>query len=271
MFEQQTKNINIMRNQIISGVGALALALMTVTPSFASTTFSDSEYIGDWAKPSVDALVELGVMSGYPDGSFGPYWSITREEYAVSLLKGLEVLDNAIYEAQQAHEAEVYAELVDQQIALMEALVSIDELKAINALQHNNYVALGLGYNVSNGVQDDQSSIQLLGKVQVVKLSDKLAISVRPFVTTDATAGASATLDYAISNKLGIYAGGGAAASWNNGSSELTGTNDVVGIAQGGVEYKLSKDTVTGIDVKVPVNGDNAGDPVLTGFVGISF
>jgi hypothetical protein len=256
-----------MRNVILSGFGALVLALMTVTPSFASTYADDSE-ISEWAKPSVEILTEAGVLTGYPDGNFNPYWAINREEFAVSLLQGLTVLDQEIRAAYEANDYLLADELTGQQIQLLEALTAIDELKAINAVEKNNYFAIGLGYNVTDGTKDDNSSIQLLGKVQVVELSDKFAISVRPFVTTDATAGATATIDYDLSDKVTVY--GGAAANWS-GAGELTGTSDVVGVANAGVEYHLSKDTVTGIDVKVPVSGSNSGDVVTTGYIGIKF
>jgi hypothetical protein len=258
-----------MRNIILSGFGALALALMTTAPSFAST-YTDDADISEWAKPSVEILTEAGVLSGYSDGNFNPYWSINREEFAVALLQGLTVLDQEIRAAYEANDYMLADELTVQQIQLLEALTAIDELKAINAVEKNNYFAIGLGYNVTDGNKDDNSSIQLLGKVQVVKLSDKFAISVRPFVTTDATAGATATVDFDLSKKITAYTGVGAVANWS-GAGELTGTSDVVGVANAGVEYHLSKDTVTGIDVKVPVGGSNSGDVVTTGFIGISF
>lgn len=260
-----------MRNTILSTLSALTLTLVLGTPSFATSTFNDSEYIGEWAAPSVETLVDLGVLSGYPDGSFSPYWSITREEYAVSLLKGLELLNTQVTNAYEANDIVLYETLIDQQIQLLDVLVEIDELKAINAVEKSNYFAIGLGYNVNSGVQDDNSSVQLLAKIQVVELSDKLAISIRPFVTTGATGGAAATLDFAVTDKLDVFAGGGAAASWSNGASELTGTSDVVGLATAGIDYKVTKDTVAGVKVDVPLSGSNSNDPVVTGFFGWQF
>lgn len=258
-----------MRNTIISSLGAIALTLMTVAPSMAST-FKDDADISEWAKPSVEILNEYGILVGYPDGNFNPYWAINREEFAVSLLKGLDVLNAELTDAFTANDELLYQELLDQQVMLLEALTAIDELKAIKAVEKNNYFAIGLGYNLTDNVKDDNSSIQLLGKFQTVKLSDKFSISVRPFVTTDATAGATATVEYTEFDKVGLYVGGGAAANWSNGG-ELTGTSDVAGVVNGGIEVNLSDNTVAGVDVKVPVSGSNSGDVVTTGFVGVRF
>lgn len=255
-----------MRNTILSTLSAIALTLVVGSPSFATTTYSDSEYIGDWAAPSVETLTDLGVLSGYPDGSFGPYWSITREEYAVSLLKGLEVLNGQITTAYEAEDAALYTTLIDQQIQLLEALTAIDELKAINAIQHNNYFALSMVYNFEDSVTNDSGYISLDGKLQVVKLSNKLAISLRPFVNTTGEAGTAATLDYKISDKITVGAGAGAAASWSSNGA-LTGGDDVVGYGQGVVDYNLSKNTVVTAGVKVPFTGPNSGD--IQGSVGI--
>lgn len=256
-----------MRNTIFAGLSAIALTLMTVTPSFANgATYTDDEFIGDWARPSVEALTNLGVMEGYPDGSFSPYWSITREEYAVSLLKGMELLNNQISQAYQAEDALLYQELIDQQLMLLDALNSIDELKAANAVQNNNYFALSMVYNFEDSVTNDNGYISLDGKLQVVKLSNRLAISVRPFINTTGEAGTSATLDYKISDKISVGAGAGAVSSWSSNGA-LTGGDDVVGYGQGVVEYNLSKDTVLTGGVKVPFTGPNSGD--VQGSVGI--
>lgn len=259
-----------MRNRIISTLTAVVLGLSIGMPAMA-TTYTDDSNISPWSKESVDILTELGVVVGYPDGTFQPQWAINREEYAVSLLNGLSVLESLVTEAYQAEDAYLYEQLVAQQVTLLEALTAIDEIKAKDAVEHNNYFALGLGYGVSNSNTDDVSNVQLLGKIQVVELSNKFAISIRPFVMSDATAGTTATVDFKATDKLGVYVGGGAAANWSNGG-QLNGANDeVVGIAQAGVEYDLSKTTVAGIDVKVPVSGDNSDNPVVTGLIGVKF
>ena len=43
-------------------------------------TFSDVDG-GSWCAKAVSAMAKLGVITGYPDGRFGPNDSITREEF----------------------------------------------------------------------------------------------------------------------------------------------------------------------------------------------
>jgi hypothetical protein len=260
-----------MRNSIFAGVSAIALTLMTIAPSFATAeNFTDSQYIGDWAAPSVDTLVDLGVLVGYPDGSFNPDWSITRQEYAVSLLKGLEVLNDQITTAYEAEDAELYQMLIDQQVELLGALADIDELKAAAAVQKNNYFALSMVYDFEDSVTNDSGYISLDGKLQVVKLSNKLAISVRPFINTTGEAGGAATLDYKVSDKVTLSAGAGAAGSWSTNGA-LTGGDDVVGYGQGVVDYSVSKDTVVTAGVKVPFTGPNSGNVQTSVGVGVKW
>lgn len=42
-----------------------------------------------WARRSIDAVAASGFMRGYPDGTFGPDRSVTREEVLVALAEGL--------------------------------------------------------------------------------------------------------------------------------------------------------------------------------------
>lgn len=63
----------------------LALALvfaMAFTFTASAADFTDAAEIGDKYVDDVNMLVELGVIAGYPDGSFGPQKNITRAEFA---------------------------------------------------------------------------------------------------------------------------------------------------------------------------------------------
>lgn len=60
----------------ISGIVSIKLVPGTV-----------SDIAGHWAQANIEKLVELGVISGYPDNSFKPDKSITRAEFAVTLVK----------------------------------------------------------------------------------------------------------------------------------------------------------------------------------------
>jgi len=258
-----------MRNQIFASLSTVALILSFAAPSGA-TPYTDDSQIAPWSKESVQTLLDLGIMSGYPDGSFRPSSTLTRQEYAHSLLQGLDLLEAKVLESITLENNLLYEELVNQQIVLMQALTEIDQIKAKSLVQNNNYLALGLGYGVSNENSDDVSNVHLLGKFQVVSLSDTFSISVRPFVMSDSTAGVSATIDASLSDTFSVYAGAGSAANWNNGG-QLTGSSDVVPILNAGLDLNLSKNTVTGLDLKLPLSGSNSSNPVITGFVGLRF
>ena len=63
----------------------LALALvfaMTFAFTASAASFTDQAEIGANYVDDVNMLVELGVIAGYPDGSFGPAKNITRAEFA---------------------------------------------------------------------------------------------------------------------------------------------------------------------------------------------
>ena len=63
----------------------LALALvfaMAFTFTAGAADFTDKAEIGANYVDDVNMLVELGVIAGYPDGSFGPQKNITRAEFA---------------------------------------------------------------------------------------------------------------------------------------------------------------------------------------------
>lgn len=50
--------------------------------SGSSAVFTDETAIADWARPSVDAMAELGIINGYEDGGFHPQDNATRAEAA---------------------------------------------------------------------------------------------------------------------------------------------------------------------------------------------
>jgi hypothetical protein len=60
-------------------------------PAFegADLTFTDTGQIQDWAARSVKQAVKLGIISGYPDGSFRPTANITHAEMMSMVVKGL--------------------------------------------------------------------------------------------------------------------------------------------------------------------------------------
>lgn len=48
--------------------------------------FKDWNEVADWAKSAVEEAVNLGLMKGYPDGTFRPDQPIRRDEFAVAII-----------------------------------------------------------------------------------------------------------------------------------------------------------------------------------------
>lgn len=77
----------------------------------ASTGFADDHSIADWARGSVNLMIEMGIYTGYDDGEFKPNKTILRQEliavvmrYAAMTEAGMETAYN------DSHEIHGYAE-----------------------------------------------------------------------------------------------------------------------------------------------------------------
>jgi len=71
--------------------------------------FADEDRIGAWAKDSVAVAVLLGIVNGYPDGSFRPDAPITRAEMAVMIARALGMNDGSETHAYFADDAKIPA------------------------------------------------------------------------------------------------------------------------------------------------------------------
>lgn len=69
---------------------ALVLARQLDLPAAPGIEFLDAEEVADWAREAVDAVSDAELMTGYPDGTFGPQRSITRAETVIILDRGLD-------------------------------------------------------------------------------------------------------------------------------------------------------------------------------------
>ncbi|MDI4644476.1 polysaccharide lyase family 8 super-sandwich domain-containing protein [Cohnella hashimotonis] len=63
------------------------------TPDVPGREFSD--IAGHWAQASIMEAAKRGIITGYPDGSFRPYRTVTRAEFAVMLVKALKLQNEA--------------------------------------------------------------------------------------------------------------------------------------------------------------------------------
>lgn len=70
---------------------ALVLTLAMVIGTFSTIYAVPADVVGGVYEEAVVRLVELGVITGYPDGSFGPNDNITREQYAAVAVRAKEL------------------------------------------------------------------------------------------------------------------------------------------------------------------------------------
>jgi hypothetical protein len=69
----------------------------------SSTSAALSDIAGNWAQSSIEKLVSLGYISGYPDGTFKPDQQITRSEFCAIMDKVLQLTPSV----QQTHFTDV--------------------------------------------------------------------------------------------------------------------------------------------------------------------
>ncbi|MDG0792381.1 X2-like carbohydrate binding domain-containing protein [Cohnella ginsengisoli] len=77
-----------------AGSGPMSAASNAVTPEAApgsNGSPSLSDMTGHWAKSAVERAVTLGIVTGYPDGTFRPDANVTRQEIAAILIRSLPV------------------------------------------------------------------------------------------------------------------------------------------------------------------------------------
>ncbi len=61
-------------------IKALNIIGTATSGSNTATGFTDDSSIAAWARSSIVAAVNAGVLKGFPDGSFGPLKDATRAE-----------------------------------------------------------------------------------------------------------------------------------------------------------------------------------------------
>ena len=75
-----------MFKKIFKGIFALAILAMVHNPAHAFYTDMDENH---WAYQSIKFLTEVGVVVGYPDGTYKPDIPVTRAEFASMAIKAL--------------------------------------------------------------------------------------------------------------------------------------------------------------------------------------
>ena len=73
--------------KIFTGLVAAILTITVITGSAAA--FSDTN--GHWASANIDRAEKLGILNGYPNGTFQPEGAVTRAEYVKMLLGAMQL------------------------------------------------------------------------------------------------------------------------------------------------------------------------------------
>jgi hypothetical protein len=88
---------NIQRYEIaVMADRALGLVYAAENCLIRPLPFSDKTSIPTWAKGYVSQAVQTGVVSGYPDGTFGPQRTATRAEAVVMIARALTYMEQGI-------------------------------------------------------------------------------------------------------------------------------------------------------------------------------
>lgn len=74
-----------------AALGLLAVALLLAAPASARAVSFPDVGEDEWFAEAVQVLSDEGIVQGRADGTFGPYDSITRAEYAVFLSRSLDL------------------------------------------------------------------------------------------------------------------------------------------------------------------------------------
>jgi prefoldin subunit 5 len=150
---------------------------------------------GHWAYQSIEQLVQLGILEGYPDGTFRPNRTMTRAEFAQAIARAyrniderLRALDRRISEIRPPDGQPVDTSALERQINELRA--QIEELKKLNeAIQTLQRLAqtfqqelAGLGVDVDT-LKRDFASLRarveaLEGKEEKFKMSGDLTFGV---------------------------------------------------------------------------------------------
>jgi uncharacterized protein (UPF0335 family) len=150
---------------------------------------------GHWAYQSIEQLVQLGIIDGYPDGTFRPNRTMTRAEFAQAIARAyrniderLRALDRRISEIRPQSDQQVDTSALERQINELRA--QIEELKKLNeAIQTLQRLAqtfqqelAGLGVDVDT-LKRDFASLRarveaLEGKEEKFKMSGDLTFGV---------------------------------------------------------------------------------------------
>lgn len=244
--------------KVLSFVLVLTLILGSFSFSFASTTAvkTASDVVGTEYEDAVKVLMNLGVVTGYPDGTYKPDGAVTRAEIAALIVRALGIAstDTAVaksnFSDMKGNWADNYvALLADRNIIkgysdgtfkpnakvsfpetitmIVRALGYTDGCTSLSGTWPTNYMTLASNLNITNTVKVLASSPADRGSVAIM-LNNALIV---PNVTVD-----KSTLN---ASKV-IINGSGDTAKYLTLLSNLTAANDGTAISPPAVTTSTS-------------------------------
>lgn len=81
----------MIKRMISAPLLACLLIFVLVGSGFANQIKYTDVPASHWAYPSIQALAEAGILYGYRDGSFKPELKVTREQFAVAIVRALKI------------------------------------------------------------------------------------------------------------------------------------------------------------------------------------
>ncbi len=175
----------------------VALSGLSLTVGLTYAQMQDVP-LGHWAYQSIEQLVQLGILEGYPDGTFRPNRTMTRAEFAQAIARAYRNLDERIRALdRRIQEVEGRIREPQPQVNVDELRRQIDELRQqVQELQRLNEAVqtlqrlaqtfqqelAGLGVDVDT-LKRDMASLRsrieaLEGKEERVKISGDLTFGV---------------------------------------------------------------------------------------------
>ena len=149
--------------QTIRAMGMVSTAQKTATDDL---TYSDNAQIQDWVKGYVKVAAQNNVMSGYPDGSFGPKRTATRAEAVVTILRAL-AYNKGDGEIQANLHVEIYSDSLNKEPTEVVDTKNVRMLAADGRI-YANLLDLFDAYGINERTDDGEQQISWLPIQQVV-------------------------------------------------------------------------------------------------------
>ena len=154
-----------MKKRILSFAMAAAVSATMAIPAF-SASFSDVTSAYEWAEDAIYELADVGIIQGYPEGTFKPGNNITKEEAVTLFARAMgsaddsnEAIMNVAYDNAESSLAKYDSYALEQAAYLMYKnvlsaddlatyLSSVNKSKTLNRYEAATLIAKCLGGDV---------------------------------------------------------------------------------------------------------------------------